>query len=274
MVLSRRSMHALSRAQPPPRPHPLHQILLVRPRPQRHPPPRAHPPQRPPSNRHLASPRLPNRRQPPPRPAPALPRCPLSRHLLPPPADRRHRPQRTYRNPLPPRRHHALLPRKHPALHQLRNRPHYPLGPRRTKPTQRPPRSPTTRSQIRSPRLRPPPSPQRNQRKQNPAPTLHHRLRPNPPPPVPRHHHHHSPPPRHRRQPSPPLPALPRANRCLPQTLLPHPALPASRPTHPPRRRHPLGRTRPHLRLLRPVPLRQRLPGLLRPQPHQLLHRQ
>src|ERR1700729_3327442 len=103
-----------------------------------------------------------------------------------------------------------------------------------------------------TPHPSPPPSPS------SPAPPAS--APPPPPAPAPRPHA------------PPPLRALQRASRHLPQTLLPHPALPASHSTNESWRRRPLGRTSPHLRLLRPVPLRQRLPRLLRPQRHRLLH--
>src|SRR5260370_754986 len=73
MVLSRRSMHALSRAPPPPRPSPVHQNLLVRLRPRNHPPAQAHPPQpHPPSPHPRSKTTTPHHPHPPPCPLPRL----------------------------------------------------------------------------------------------------------------------------------------------------------------------------------------------------------
>src|SRR6202042_936346 len=135
----------------------------------------------------------------------------------------------------------------HPHLHQPRDLARRSLGPRRPQPTQRPAPIPHPRRKIQPTRLRPPPSPHRIP---HPTPPSHHRLRPRKNPTFTRNHHSHRTHPRHGHQPPPPLPSLPRARRRLPQNLLPHPALPASRPAHASRSRHPLGRTSPHLRLL------------------------
>ena len=70
---------------------------------------------------------------------------------------------------------------------------------------------------------------------------------------------------------APLLAGLSRRGGTHTQGLVPHPAFPARRPPAAFRRRHPLGRAGPRLRLLRPVPLRQRVPRLLRRRRHHLL---
>ncbi len=262
-------MHALPRAPSPSRPRPLHQQLLVLLRPRRHPPPRAHPPQRPRPDRHLSRPRLPHRRQPPHRSAPATPAALFlgiySHHQLIDTIDLTEligisfHPGGTV--PFFPDNTHTFTNRE-TSLEDLWGRAALNL-----RNDLREASTPAQKFDLLDFALRHRLTESRTPRR---TPTIDYAL--DPPPTLARHHHHQRTHPRHRHQPPPPLATLPRTHRRLSQTLLPHPALPAGRPAHAPRRRHPLDRTSPHLRLLRPVPLRQRLPRLLRPQPHPLLH--
>ena len=263
-------MHALPRAQPSSRPRALHQILLVRLRPSRHAPPRARPANRARPGRHLPRPRLPHRRQPPHRPSPAHTRAIFlglySRHQHIDTIDLAEligivfHPGGTL--PFFPDNTH-LFTNCETSLEDS-------LGQRRSQPPRRSPRSSLRPRKI---RISSKPSLLRHRlgESKHPRRVTNHRLRPDPPPPRPRHHHHRRTHPQHRPQPSSPLPALPRTDRRLTQALLPHPALPAVVQQMHRGARHPLGRTSPRLRLLRPVPLRQRLPRLLRPESHRLL---